>query len=106
MPSLLDLRRRIRAVKSTQQITAMKMIAASADAQERGRRAAVRPADGAGAAGLPAASIPHASVVEGACRESGRDDAVDCRHRRQGACGGFNTNIIKPPARSSRLRRW
>ena len=46
MPSLLDIRRRIRAVKSTQQITkAMKMVAASKlrRAQERVRaRAAVR----------------------------------------------------------------
>ena len=46
MPSLLDLRRRIRAVKNTQQITkAMKMVAASKlrRAQERDhRRAAVR----------------------------------------------------------------
>ena len=50
MPSLIDLRRRIRAVKSTQQITkAMKMVAASraARAQERVIGAAVRAADAA-----------------------------------------------------------
>ena len=54
MPSLLDIRRRIRAVKSTQQITkAMKMVAASKlrRAQERIQHgAAVRDADAAGAA--------------------------------------------------------
>ena len=51
MPSLIDLRRRIRAVKNTQQITkAMKMVAASKlrRAQERIiERAAVRGADAA-----------------------------------------------------------
>ena len=53
MPSLIDLRRRIRAVKSTQQITkAMKMIAASrlqARAGARRRGAPVRAADADGA---------------------------------------------------------
>ena len=44
MPSLIDLRRRIRAVKSTQQITkAMKMIAASRLKRAQDRIVAARP---------------------------------------------------------------
>src|SRR5688500_20362234 len=44
MPSLIDLRRRIRAVKSTQQITkAMKMIAASRLKRAQDRVVAARP---------------------------------------------------------------
>ena len=44
MPSLIDLRRRIRAVKSTQQITkAMKMIAASRLQRAQDRVVAARP---------------------------------------------------------------
>src|SRR3954464_12179453 len=44
MPSLIDLRRRIRAVKSTQQITkAMKMIAASRLRRAQDRVVAARP---------------------------------------------------------------
>ena len=44
MPSLLDIRRRIRAVKSTQQITkAMKMIAASRLKRAQDRVIAARP---------------------------------------------------------------
>jgi len=44
MPSLIDLRRRIRAVKSTQQITkAMKMIAASRLKRAQERIVAARP---------------------------------------------------------------
>ena len=44
MPSLIDLRRRIRAVKSTQQITkAMKMIAASRLKRAQERVVAARP---------------------------------------------------------------
>ena len=44
MPSLLDIRRRIRAVKSTQQITkAMKMIAASRLKRAQDRVVAARP---------------------------------------------------------------
>ena len=45
MPSLIDLRRRIRAVKNTQQITkAMKMIAASRLRRAHDRIVAARPA--------------------------------------------------------------
>jgi F-type H+-transporting ATPase subunit gamma len=44
MPSLIDIRRRIRAVKSTQQITkAMKMIAASRLRKAHDRIVAARP---------------------------------------------------------------
>ena len=44
MPSLIDLRRRVRAVKNTQQITkAMKMVAASKLRRAQGRIMSARP---------------------------------------------------------------
>ena len=100
VPSLIDIRRRIRAVKSTQQITkAMKMVAAS-----KLRRAQER------------------VVADAAVREGGAARALEHRHARRsaahpllaerpgaangptllivvtsdrGLCGSFNTNIIK-----------
>jgi len=103
MPSLLDLRRRIRAVKSTQQITkAMKMISASKlrRAQERvvGARPFARQMQrvlNSVASRVDPASHPLLSE-----REMG-PDANDAKvmliviTADKGLCGGFNTNIIK-----------
>ena len=51
MPSLIDLRRRVRAVKNTQQITkAMKMVAASKLRRAQERIMSARPVRGADAA--------------------------------------------------------
>ena len=102
MPSLLDIRRRIRAVKSTQQITkAMKMVAASRlrRAQERIQQA--RP--------FAIADAARAQQPGGARRSGGRIRCSTSGRRRsaggrallfvitadRGLCGSFNTNVIK-----------
>jgi len=98
MPSLIDLRRRIRAVKSTQQITkAMKMIAASRLRRAQERIVAARPfadhmqgvlsglADGVEADAHPLLRVPATDdrplvlVITGD----------------RGLCGSFNSNVIK-----------
>jgi F-type H+-transporting ATPase subunit gamma len=101
MPSLLDIRRRIRAVKSTQQITkAMKMVAASKlrRAQERIQQA--RPF----ATEMRRVLNSLASRVDPAAhpllderktpRADGRALAIVITADR-GLCGSFNTNAIK-----------
>ncbi len=101
MPSLLDIRRRIRAVRSTQQITkAMKMVAASRlrKAQERIQRA--RPF----ATEMLRVLNSLASRVDPTSHPL-LDERVEPRaHRRvllfvitadRGLCGSFNTNVIK-----------
>ena len=101
MPSLLDIRRRVRAVKSTQQITkAMKMVAASRlrRAQERIQQA--RPF------ALQMRRVLHslASRVDSSAhpllderaepRANGRALLIVVSADR-GLCGSFNTNIVK-----------
>src|SRR5438128_477187 len=101
MPSLLDTRRRVRAVKSTQQITkAMKMVAASRlrRAQERVQSA------------RPFASEMHRVLENVAARvDAGAHPLLDQRRTPRaggkvllfvvsadrGLCGSFNTNVIK-----------
>jgi len=103
MPSLIDLRRRIRAVKNTQQITkAMKMVAASKlrRAQERimsARPYAVQMQRVLGSvAGRVDTSI-HPLLEQ-------REQTADSRtlvlivSADKGLCGSFNTNIIKNAA--------
>jgi F-type H+-transporting ATPase subunit gamma len=104
MPSLLDIRRRVRAVKSTQQITkAMKMVAASKlrRAQERIQNA------------RPFAGEMHRVLRSLATRvEPGAHPLLDERRTPKaggrvllmvitadrGLCGSFNTNVIKSAA--------
>jgi F-type H+-transporting ATPase subunit gamma len=101
MPSLLDIRRRIRAVKSTQQITkAMKMVAASKlrRAQERVQHA--RPF----AAEMRRVLNGLASRVDPALHPL-LDERSEARANSRvllvvitadrGLCGSFNTNVIK-----------
>jgi F-type H+-transporting ATPase subunit gamma len=99
MPSLIDLRRRIRAVKSTQQITkAMKMVAASKlrRAQERITHARpfaqemLRVLNGLASRVDPSAH-PLLDPREGG---AGQTLLVVITADR-GLCGSFNTNIIK-----------
>jgi F-type H+-transporting ATPase subunit gamma len=99
MPSLLDIRRRVRAVKSTQQITkAMKMIAASKLRRAQSRIVNARPfaqqmlrvLNGL-ATRVDAAS--HPLLVH-----HGQDEGpvlLIVISADKGLCGGFNTNIIK-----------
>ena len=100
MPSLLDLRRRIRAVKSTQQITkAMKMISASKlrRAQERvvgARPFALQMQRVLNSVASRVESSAHPLLVE---RETSADSRVllIVITADKGLCGGFNTNTIK-----------
>jgi F-type H+-transporting ATPase subunit gamma len=100
VPSLLDLRRRIRAVKSTQQITkAMKMISASKLRRAQERVVGARPF----AVQMQRVLNSVASRVDAsthpllADREPGPDSKVMLIviTADKGLCGGFNTNIIK-----------
>ncbi|MBM3777194.1 MAG: ATP synthase F1 subunit gamma [Acidimicrobiia bacterium] len=99
MPSLIDLRRRIRAVKSTQQITkAMKMIAASRLKRAQDRVVGARPfsdrmravlrglVDSADPATHPLFRVPEPG--------EGRPLLVVITADR-GLCGSFNANVIK-----------
>src|SRR3990170_4247899 len=115
MPSLLDLRRRIRAVKSTQQITkAMKMIWASKLRRAKDRVVGARPFAlqmqrvlNSLASRVDPSSHPllaeqgqeaEASGALGAGAPGSSNDAkvlLIVITADKGLCGGFNTNIIK-----------
>ena len=99
MPSLIDLRRRIRAVKSTQQITkAMKMIAASRLKRAQDRVVSARPF----AQRMLAVLNSLVSRVEADAhpllktpdQSTGRPLLIVITADR-GLCGSFNSNIIK-----------
>jgi F-type H+-transporting ATPase subunit gamma len=97
MPSLLDLRRRIRAVKSTQQITkAMKMIAASRLKRAQDRVVAARPF----AQRMQQVLNSLAARVDPDAHPllrtptSGRPLLIVVTADR-GLCGSFNANVIK-----------
>ncbi len=100
MPSLIDLRRRIRAVKNTQQITkAMKMVAASKLRRAQERIMAARPF----AAQMERVLGSVASRVDPSLHPllTQRDLGPESRtlvivvSGDKGLCGSFNTNIIK-----------
>jgi len=97
MPSLIDLRRRIRAVKSTQQITkAMKMIAASRLRKSQERVVNARPFANQAlrvlrdlAARTDASAHPLLAVREE------KTILAFVLTSDKGLCGSFNTNILK-----------
>src|SRR5687768_747451 len=100
MPSLIDMRRRVRAVKSTQQITkAMKMVAASKLRRAHEKVVATRPYAREArrvlesiAARVDQTSHPLLTSRSGA--EDGPTLLIVMTSDR-GLCGSFNTNIIK-----------
>lgn len=100
MASLIDMRRRIRAVKNTQQITkAMKMVAASKLRRAQERVVATRPF--AAQAKHVLASISarvdqstHPLLVQRPGVKSGSTLLIVMTSDR-GLCGSFNTNIVK-----------
>jgi len=99
MPSLIDLRRRIRAVKSTQQITkAMKMIAASRLRRAHERVIAARPFAQRMLRvlnGLVAGVEPDAHpLLRTMGAEEGHPLLIVVTADR-GLCGSFNSNVIK-----------
>jgi F-type H+-transporting ATPase subunit gamma len=100
MPSLIDLRRRIRAVKNTQQITkAMKMVAASKLRRAQERIMNARPY----AAEMQRVLISVAARVDSSIHPllTVREARADSRTLvivvtgDKGLCGSFNTNIVK-----------
>jgi F-type H+-transporting ATPase subunit gamma len=102
MPSLIDLRRRIRAVKSTQQITkAMKMIAASRLKRAQDRVIAARPFAQRMLAvlnGLVANVEPDSHpLLRMPDQSQGRTLLIVVTADR-GLCGSFNTNVTKAAA--------
>jgi F-type H+-transporting ATPase subunit gamma len=102
MPSLIDLRRRIRAVKSTQQITkAMKMIAASRLKRAQDRVVAARPF----AQRMLRVLNSLVSRVESDAHpllkmpdQSGAPALLIVVTADRGLCGSFNSNVIKGAA--------
>ena len=100
MPSLIDLRRRIRAVKNTQQITkAMKMVAASKLRRSQERIMNARPY---------AIQMQHVLASVAARVDPSAHPLLEIREPRadsrtllivvtadKGLCGSFNTNVIK-----------
>jgi F-type H+-transporting ATPase subunit gamma len=101
MPSLLDIRRRIRAVKSTQQITkAMKMVAASKlrRAQERTQQARPFATQMLRVLNSLASRVDpssHPLLDERAIPRSGGRVLLFVITADRGLCGSFNTNVIK-----------
>ena len=100
MPSLIDLRRRIRAVKNTQQITkAMKMVAASKLRRAQERMMAARPY----ATEMQRVLASLASRVDPSAHPLLESRELTTASRTlviivtadKGLCGSFNTNIIK-----------
>ena len=97
MPSLIDLRRRIRAVKSTQQITkAMKMIAASRLRKSQDRIMNARPyANETRRLLCDLASRTDPSAHPLLAQRDEKSALVFVITADKGLCGSFNTNIIK-----------
>ena len=101
MPSLLDIRRRIRAVKSTQQITkAMKMVAASKlrRAQERTQQARPFASQMLRVLNSLASRVDpslHPLLDERTAPRAGGRVLLFVITADRGLCGSFNTNVIK-----------
>src|SRR5437764_2902262 len=98
MPSTIDIRRRIRSVKNTQQITkAMKMVAAAKLRRAQERMFAARPYAG----GLRQVLASVATRVDlGAhpllqSREPEKNVVVIVVTADRGLCGAFNSNVIR-----------
>jgi F-type H+-transporting ATPase subunit gamma len=100
MPSLIDMRRRVRAVKSTQQITkAMKMVAASKLRRAQEKVVATRPYAREARRVLESIAnrVDHTShplLTRRPGAASGSTMVIVISADR-GLCGSFNTNIIK-----------
>lgn len=101
MPSLIDIRRRIKSVKNTQQITkAMKMVAAA-----RLRKAQDRVLNARPYARLFGEMLASVSAAAGATEEVASNPLLSVREEKRvqlvlltadrGFAGGFNTNLIK-----------
>ena len=101
MPSLIDIRRRVRAVKSTQQITkAMKMVAASRlrRAQERitaARPFAIQTRRVISSLAARVDTSAHPLLDQRKTPRAGGKALLIVVSADRGLCGSFNTNVIK-----------
>ncbi|HXG54287.1 MAG TPA: ATP synthase F1 subunit gamma [Vicinamibacterales bacterium] len=101
MPSLLDIRRRIRAVKSTQQITkAMKMVAASklrraSDRTQQARPFAAQMSRVLNSLASRVDPSAHPLLDERTTPKAGGRVLLLVVSADRGLCGSFNTNVIK-----------
>ena len=101
MPSLLDIRRRVKAVKSTQQITkAMKMVAASKlrRAQERTQQARPYASQMKRVLNSLASRVDpsaHPLLDERKTPRAGGKTLLIVVTADRGLCGSFNTNVVK-----------
>lgn len=97
MPSLLDMRRRIKSVKNTQQITkAMKMVAAAKLKRAQDRVTAARPFAGKMSEVLGALSTKVTDFSHPLLDERGDSRyLVVLISADKGLCGAFNTNLMK-----------
>jgi F-type H+-transporting ATPase subunit gamma len=115
MPNLIDIRRRIRSVKSTQQITkAMKMVAASKLRRSQERVIAARPYAATLAATLASVTgrIPPREDGAPAHPLLARREGADVKKvvlvvvtGDKGLCGAFNTNVNRAAGTFVRERR-
>jgi len=105
MPSLIDLRRRIRSVKSTQQITkAMKMVASSRLRRAQDRVLGARPFARLGTELISSLAMrvdpaTHPLLAERDLTRPGSTVLLIVVTADKGLCGAFNTNIIKEAGR-------
>jgi F-type H+-transporting ATPase subunit gamma len=105
MPSLIDLRRRIRSVKSTQQITkAMKMVASSRLRRAQDRVLGARPFARMGTELISSLALrvdpaTHPLLAERDLARPGSTTLLIVVTADKGLCGAFNTNIIKEAGR-------
>src|ERR1700736_4812639 len=109
MASTIDIRRRIRSVKNTQQITkAMKMVSAAKLRRAQDRMFAARPY----AAALRTVLSSVAARVEGSdhplLREHEQENSVllIVVTSDKGLCGAFNSNVIKAAQNAIREHSW
>jgi F-type H+-transporting ATPase subunit gamma len=101
MPSLIDLRRRIRSVKSTQQITkAMKMVASSRLRRAQDRVLGARPyarmaMELISSLATRVDPATHPLLAERDLSKPGSTTMLIVVTADKGLCGAFNTNIVK-----------
>jgi F-type H+-transporting ATPase subunit gamma len=110
MPSLIDIRRRIRSVKNTQQITkAMKMVSAAKLRRAQDRTIASRPY-----AGMLRKVLANVAVAAASDEQAAQNPLLARREERRvllvlitsdkGLAGAFNTNLIKAAQRFTNER--
>ena len=109
MPSTIDIRRRIRSVKNTQQITkAMKMVAAAKLRRAQDRMFAARPYAG-GLRTVLASLQTRVDITRHPLlqpREEEKKILLIVVTADKGLCGAFNTNVIRAAQNAIVSRGW